>query len=134
MIEAFLTENVVIFNTVAGISVMGTILEELEDSFIVGLPARLVRQQGVLGCEAYVPAALTRFFKGTILNYVGIEGDFELPYLQYLIENKDRLEMKSDLEAEIQCRVSELLAEKSADVVELPSHVKYIFPDSETIH
>lgn len=136
LIDSFKKERFVIFNTVAGISIMGTIMEEMPESFIIALPARLVRQKNTLNAEPYLPEKLARFYKSTLLNHVKLSGDFELPYLTYFLDNSEDLGI-GDKELEyLEERVQELLdkSQEEATLVELPPHVNFVFPDSGEVH
>lgn len=134
MIIKAIMKNYVIFNTVAGISIMGIILDENQDSFIVGLPARLVKHNGVLKADPYVPTETSRFFKSTLLNCIELVDEFELPYILYVIENSVRIEMpEEDLDI-LKARVEEILSESREEVLEIPGHISYIFPQQENIH
>lgn len=127
-------KNYVIFNTVAGISVMGMILEEMADSFIVGLPARLVKDKGILRADPYVPTGTARFFKSTLLNYIELIDEFELPYLLYVIENSDKIELPEEELDVLKARVEEILSENREEIAELPEHVNFIFPEHDGVH
>lgn len=134
MIIKAIMKNYVIFNTVAGISIMGLIMEEIADSFIVGLPARLIKDKGTLRADPYVPTGTARFFKSTLLNYIELTDDFELPYLLYVIENSDKIELPEEELDVLKARVEEILSEDREEIVELPEHVNFIFPEPESIH
>ena len=127
-------KNYVIFNTVAGISVMGVILDENQDSFTVGLPARLVKDKGLLKADPYVPTETSRFFKSTLLNYIELVDEFELPYLVYVAENNKRIEMSEEDLDILKARIEEILSENREEVLEIPSHITYIFPEPENMH
>lgn len=134
MIIKAIMKNYVIFNTVAGISIMGIIMEEIADSFIVGLPARLVKDKGTLRADPYVPTGTARFFKSTLLNYIELIDEFELPYLLYVIENSDKIELPEEELDVLKARVEEILSEDREEIVELPEHVNFIFPEHEGVH
>lgn len=136
LIEEFLQTRYVIFNTVAGVSVMAVILEELDDSFIVGLPARLVKERGTISAEPYLlESVVARFYKQTLLNHVPLSDAFEIPYLHYLVDNGHRINLP---EEEIEAIKGELtsisLEEEDPEIVELPSHVKFVFPETKEVH
>ena len=133
-VESFLEEKYVIFNTVAGISIMAVILDELEDSFIVGLPARLVRQKGTISAEPYLPELISRFYKYTLLNHVPLSDTFELPYLNYIADNGHRVGLPKEGIESIRSEIESLVANSDRDVVELPSHVDYLFPETREVH
>jgi hypothetical protein len=134
-IEDFKAHRYVIFNTVAGISVMSVILEELEDSFIVGLPSRLIRQKaGSITAEPYLPELISRFYKSTLLNHVPISGTFELPYLTYLMDNGEKIGMSKHELKKIEGMIQNIIEDSDSDVVELPTGIHYVFPDVEGIH
>lgn len=77
-----------IFNTVSGSSIIGIVVEETEDSFLVVLPAKLMlygeepNQQKVI--EAHVPLPFTRMMKSTIMIIMPIFGEYEFYYTQYI--------------------------------------------------
>lgn len=76
--------NFKILNTVGGSSIMGVIEKELDDSFLVKLPARLVSLDGVVSAEAYTDVICMRFFKYTLFALAPLFGDFEAHYLRYI--------------------------------------------------
>lgn len=77
--------NFTILNTIGGSSIMGIIEEELEDSFLVKLPARLVSEDGVVLAESYTDVCCMRFFKYALFATAPIYGQFEKYYLQYIL-------------------------------------------------
>ncbi len=131
-VETFLEERYVIFNTVAGVSVMAVILEELEDSFVVGLPARLVKNKNTITAEPYLPKVVARFYKSTLLNHVALTDSdtFELPYLSYVIDNGDKVGIPEEEIEFLKAEVESITSNPDSDVVELPSSVDYIFPEA----
>lgn len=80
-----------LFNTLSGTTVMGIVIEETDDSFLVALPSRLLTTDGVFHVEPYLPLPFARFLKYTILNVTPIFLEFELPYIKYILEVKDDL-------------------------------------------
>lgn len=80
-----------ILNNVAGSSVLSVILIEVEDSFLVAAPSRLVSYQDDLKIESYVPVPYARFFKSTILSVTPLFKEFEYHYIKYLLESHDTL-------------------------------------------
>jgi hypothetical protein len=106
-----------VINTVLGSSVLGIILKELPDSFLVGLPGKLVRQHVVDGSsgefldeslvvQEFVPPSEIRLFKSTLLSMLPLFDDFEYFYLQYLLtEGIEKCpDMISDTDKEILTR------------------------------
>lgn len=123
-----------IFNTISGLSIMVIVLEEKHDSFIIGLPARLVKyQNNTLGAEPYLPTPTARFFKNTLLNIIDLVNEFELPYLNYVIDNSEMLDLPEEEVDIIKARVEEIQheGEEGENVLELPEHVDFIFPEED---
>jgi hypothetical protein len=79
--------RIVILNTIAGSSLMCMILEESEDSFLVALPAKLLRNEDkqTMEIDPYLPVPYARFIKSGILFVTPVFGTFEFLYLKYLL-------------------------------------------------
>lgn len=134
IVESFLQERYVIFNTVAGISIMAIILEELEDSYIVGLPARLIKQRNVISAEPYFQEVVSRFYKHTLLNHVPLANHFEIPYLQYVVDNGKKIDLPDEEIQSLKEDIEALSASVDNDTVSLPDHVEYVFPETKEVH
>lgn len=79
-------------NNATGSSVMGIAISETDDSFLVGLPCRLLRlANGELQVGQYVPVKLTRLFKHGLISITEIFGEFLEYYTAYL-KNKGLVE------------------------------------------
>lgn len=77
-----------IINSVGGISIMVVIIEEIEDSFLVALPSKLMGVEGVNAFTVipYMPIKFFRAFKSTIVTLIPIFDEFEVHYIRYLLD------------------------------------------------
>jgi hypothetical protein len=80
-----------IITLVSGSSVMGVILQELEDSFLVGLPSKIYEIGDKRSVEPFLPVPYMRFFKSTILHIIPCYGEFEVYYIRYLMKEGNTL-------------------------------------------
>lgn len=119
-----------ILNNVAGSSVLGIIMEETEDSFLVAAPSRLVSYNKDssldLQIEPYVPVPFARFFKSTLLSVTPAFREFEVAYIDYILKNYDTL-----FEGIFPPEERENLEKRWAQVVGKPS--KEVKPEVKTI-
>lgn len=101
-----------IFNTVAGSSILAIVLRETEDSFLVGLPCRLLASKDKKLIEPQMPVRFARFMKPTILYVTPCFGEFEIFYIKYLL-GEGKLQypevITSEYEERLQERFNELL-------------------------
>jgi hypothetical protein len=75
-------------NNNAGSTIMGIAITEMEDSFLVGLPCRLLKlPDGNLQIGPYVPTKLIRLFKNSVVSMTVMFGDF-LEYYTAFLKNK----------------------------------------------
>lgn len=77
-----------LFNFAAASPVLGIMLQETEDSFLVGLPTRLNKQKDseVLKLEELLPFPYIRLFKSNVLYISPLFKIFEFAYIKYLKE------------------------------------------------
>jgi hypothetical protein len=75
-----------IFNTLSGSSIIGVVVKEIEDSFLVALPSKLMAVQDKRAIEPYMPIRFCRMHKATILTTIPCFGEFEVFYIQYLLD------------------------------------------------
>lgn len=78
-----------IFNTVSGLSLMGIVLQEQDDSFLIGLPAKLMvypERGPERVVEPHVPVPFIRSFKHTMLTVMPLFGEYEAYYTNYLLK------------------------------------------------
>lgn len=134
MIKTAIQDKYVILNNVAGSSLLGVVLEELPDSFIIGLPAKLVKKNDALSVIPYLPCETLRVFKFTLLHLLPLADEFELPYLDYVLERGGEIDLPEEEYDLIEARIEEIIASGENDVVELPSHIDFIFPEKEGMH
>lgn len=113
---------------------MGIVLEETNDSFIVGLPARLIKRNGTLEADPYVPTPNIRFFKSTLLSCIDLVGEFELPYLNYVLDNNETISLTKEDVEQLKVRIGEVAQKEDSDILELPERIDFIFPESESVH
>lgn len=83
--------NLRILNTLSGSSLLCIIMEELEDSFLVALPCKLMAYGEKKVIEPYMPVRFVRFFKPTLLAAIPCFGEFELFYIKWLLANGNNL-------------------------------------------
>jgi hypothetical protein len=82
-----------IINLLSGSSILGIILREQDDSFLVGLPSKLMAYDDLRVVEPYMPVPVIRIFKPTILSLIPVYGEFEIYYIRYILkEGKEVLE------------------------------------------
>jgi hypothetical protein len=74
-----------IFNTLSGNSIIGIVLKETPDSFLVALPSKLMAVKDKRAIEPYMPIRFCRMHKATILTTIPCFGEFEIFYIQYLL-------------------------------------------------
>jgi hypothetical protein len=102
--EEFLTpENILLYSTIPGPriftltgsheAILGLLLEESDDSFLVGMPARMIlplddkgqaNPDGVKTIIPYVPLPYFRLMKTAIMNVMYMFGEFEDLYMLYV--------------------------------------------------
>ena len=76
-----------VFNrTSDNLSIVGILLQESDDSFLVGLPVKLTSGTGTddIQVQYYVPFPYVRFLKNNIAEVTPVFGVFEKMYLPYL--------------------------------------------------
>lgn len=84
--------NMRILNTLSGSSLLCIIMEELDDSFLVALPCKLMAYgETNRVVEPYMPVRFVRFFKPTIMAVIPIFGEFEHFYTKWLLDNGNNL-------------------------------------------
>lgn len=72
-------------NTDPSINIFGLLLEENDDSFLVGLPARIKETTEGLVVEPFVPVPYFRLMKSGILHVMYTFGVFDEKYMEYLM-------------------------------------------------
>lgn len=83
--------NLRIFNSITGAAIIGVVLNELHDSFLVALPSRLFANKEQRLIEPYMPVKFVRMMKGSIVNMIPCYGEFEAFYIHYLLsEGKEQ--------------------------------------------
>lgn len=80
-----------IMNTLSGNSLMCVVMEELDDSFLVALPCKLMAYGDRRVVEPYMSVRFIRLFKPTILAAIPMFGEFEQFYIKWLLENGNNL-------------------------------------------
>lgn len=83
--------NLRILNTLSGSSLMCSIIEETTDSFLVGLPCKLVVYGEKKVVEQYIPFNFMRIPFSALLGVIPCFGDFEYSYIDWLINNGNDL-------------------------------------------
>ena len=78
-----------LINIFSGSTIMGIIIGETNDSFLVAFPARLLNEGGVIQVEPYVPVSYTRLFKTAIIAMTPILFEFEYHYIPYVLNCMD---------------------------------------------
>lgn len=70
------------------IPLMGILVREIEDSFLVGLPAKFTKdaEKGYLRIEEYLPFPYIRLYKVNLLYTTPLFGMFKTSYSRYLKE------------------------------------------------
>jgi hypothetical protein len=71
-------------NNSNGTTMLGVLMEETDDSFLVGLPSRLIQNDGVYKVEPYLPVKFARFFKNSIVSTMFLFDKFYDTYIEYL--------------------------------------------------
>jgi hypothetical protein len=83
--------NIRIMNTLSGSSVICIVMEEMDDSFLVALPCKLVAKGETKVIEPYILQKFVRMFTSTIITAIPCFGEFELFYIEWLLENGNSL-------------------------------------------
>lgn len=71
-------------NNATGTTLLGILIEETEDSFLVGLPSRLLDVEGEMKIDPYMPITYARFMKYSVLSVTFLFGIFLEKYVDYL--------------------------------------------------
>lgn len=120
--------RIVILNTIAGSSLMCMVLEESDDSFLIALPAKLLRNEDkqTMEIDPYLPVPYARFMKSGILFITPIFGTFEYLYLKYLlahgIEEYPRGFCEEDIKV-LKARLKEISLIREAKTKQLTSEI-----------
>lgn len=83
--------NLRILNTLSGSSLMCIILRETGNSFLVGLPCKLIAYREKQVVEQYMSVNFIRVPISSLLAIVPCFGEFEEEYIGWLIENGQQL-------------------------------------------
>lgn len=73
-------------NNVNSTTMLGVLLEETEDSFLVGLPSRLIDSEAGLKIDPFMSVPYMRLIKNSVLSVLYPFGVFKEKYIPYLIE------------------------------------------------
>lgn len=71
-------------NNANGTTMLGVLIEETDDSFLVGLPSRLIQAEEGLKVEPYLSVKFARFFKTSIVSVMFLFDKFYDSYIEYL--------------------------------------------------
>lgn len=79
--------DIKILNTAPGSSVMAIIVEEMKDSFLVGLPSRLVMyDESTIVVEEYAQSPYIFLYKSQLVSIVPVRGIYERYFLEYILK------------------------------------------------
>lgn len=78
-------------NNAASTTMLAVLIEEKDDSFLVGLPSRLIEGEGNFKVEPFVPVPFMRLMKNSVLSVINLFGAFEEYYIPYLLEQGKEL-------------------------------------------
>lgn len=73
-------------NNSSSTTLLGVVLEENDDSFLVGIPSRLLDSDNGMRIEPFVAVPYLRLMKSSVLSVLFLFGVFREKYLPYLIE------------------------------------------------
>lgn len=76
-----------VLNILSGTSLLGIIMQETEDSFLVGLPCKLMEYENKKAVQPYIPIPFIRVFKTTIIVALPCFGEFEIFYIKWLLDH-----------------------------------------------
>lgn len=90
-------------NNANSTTLLGILLEETEDSFLVGLPARLMDSEAGMKIEPFMTVPYLRLIKSSVLTLLYPFGVFEEKYVPYVIEYGEDLypEIVEDLKSNL---------------------------------
>lgn len=112
-------------NNTNGTTLLGILVEETEDSFLIGLPSRLLDIDGEMKIEPYMPISYARFMKSNVLSVTFLFGVFLEKYVEYLkttgaeiapdlvdridfIEDKEEDDILEEIDESVEARVKEI--------------------------
>lgn len=77
-----------VLNTITSTSLLGIILEENDDSFLVALPCKLVEFNGTdrKAVQLYMPVPFVRIQKSAVILSLPMFGEFEIFYIKWLLD------------------------------------------------
>lgn len=87
LFSTFPGPRLLILNNASQTNLLGVVLEETEDSFLVGLPSRLIDSGSDLQVEPFVKVPYLRLLKSSVLTVLYLFDVFKEKYLAYLIEH-----------------------------------------------
>jgi len=142
-----LNDKLSIMTLLNGSSVLSVVLEETYDSFIIGFASRLLKGDGDGEplVEPIYPVPKSRLFKAGLLSQIPLTSPFEIPYLDYLLNNS-AVAIDNGILSEEELELIMDRLEKAEDAVflgsdddeekldEIPDRIDYIFPEGGEIH
>lgn len=91
LLESFdVGPRIFVLNNASGTTLLGVVLVETKDSFLVGLPSRMLDVGGSYVIEPFISAPYTRILKSSVTSVSYLVGVFEEPFLAYIEENFDK--------------------------------------------
>ena len=103
-------------NNANSTTMLGVLLEETDDSFLVALPSRLIDIEGKLKVESFMAVPYIRLLKSAVLSVLFPFGSFKAMFIPYIInkgmeiypELEDLIEdLKEELESPTQAQHKE---------------------------
>jgi hypothetical protein len=117
--SSFPGPRLIVLNNAAMTNVLGLLLEESDDSFLVGIPGIAKQQEdGSMDIQPFVPVPYIRLLKSAIISVMYTFGVLEDAYMQYL-DTKGR-----ELYPEVAEYIEEDEAESESGAPEITSYVE----------
>lgn len=87
LFSTFPGPRIFILNNATQTNMLGVLIEETDDSFLVGLPSRLLEAEKGVQVEPFVQVPYLRLMKTSVSTILYLFGIFKDKYLSYLIEH-----------------------------------------------
>lgn len=87
LFSAFPGPRIFILNNATQTNMLGVLIEETDDSFLVGLPSRLLETEDGVRVEPFVRVPFLRLMKTSVSTVLYLFDIFKEKYLAYLIEH-----------------------------------------------
>lgn len=125
MYSHFSGPRIFILNDNDKFNMFGVLLEESDDSFLVGLPAKMTSEDGEVKVEPFMPVPYSRFMKSAILSVSYTFGIFHELYMNYVETKGAELYpeiadyIEEDAELETESAESTIITPIDADITDI---------------